>query len=595
MTQHLLLKSFTPAGGQAHEVGTINVFVGPNNVGKSESLRDIARLAGNFEPTGEERATGEEPKTRVIQDVTFVSKLSMDRLLRGIMTLDSGTDEGKVAQGIGPDLRSPYRRTVAIDLKNILFRPIITARSVWMSSLGDVMPLRVAYLPAEHRSELIEPTAATSPLRAPENLLAALQYADAAVHEQLDKALAGLFEGTHVCLDATERVQLCLRVAVTTPTLTGNPIQDAQTYGQLRSLQQEGEGAKNCAAIILTMLLCQGRVILIDQPDAGLQPEVSRRLGAWIAENAAALGCQVFVTTRDPAFLTGLFTGNADVSIWRLTRRDDFTRFEGIPTEVGKALATFPLFASQQAIGYLLRDGVIVTPASADAVVYQAVAERLVRVHNFGFLQAHGARNLTFVVKALRRANLPTCVVAELDLFQSEANFTELIKSLSNSSPPTPWLATRERLVSHIEGWFDAQELSATSHEVEDFLDQFKQGTGTPEVRTPANPSLTAKTKWDRLRRERLTALPPELRIWVEELLEDLKRIGLFVSPKGRLEGWIAFAADADDPEGWLNRAMQMLHNGDCPAELRAFVAEMTAHMKASVTSPRTTRAGHGA
>jgi hypothetical protein len=391
-------------------------------------------------------------------------------------------------------------------------------------------------------------------------------------------------------------VQLSLRIAAKIPELTGNAIRDAQAFGQLSPLQTEGSGVTNCAAILLTMLLCQGRVILLDQPEDGLQPEVSRRLAAWIAEHAAALGCQVIVATRDPAFITGLYSGGTDVSIWRLSRKDDVTRFDGVPAEVGKAFATFPLFASQRAIDCLWREGVIVTPWSADAVVYQTVAERLLKFHNIGFLQAQGGRNLTFVVKALRRAHLPTCVVAELDLFQTETSFTELVKALNNNQPPpAPWLATRERLVSQVEGWFDAESLTATSNEVEHFLDQFKQGASSTDVAAPANQGLLAKSKWDRLRRERLSVLPPELRIWVEELLEDLKRIGLFVSPKGRLEGWIAFTSDAEDPDGWLNRAMQMLNAGDCPAELRAFVAEMTAQIRASVASSRTARPSHKA
>lgn len=594
MSHHLLLKSFTPISGQAQDVGTINVFVGPNNAGKSEALRDLARLAGNFEPTGEELAKGEEPSTRVFQDVNFVSKLTMDRLLRGVTTFQGSKEEGLVAQTIGADLRSPYRRSIGTDLKNILFRPIITARSVWMTGLGDLMPVRVAYLPAERRAELIEPAPAIGPLTAPETLLAALQYAEPAIHQQLDAAVAGIFENTHVLLDATERIQLTLRVAASLPELTGQPIQDAQTVSQLRLLKEEGEGLKNVVSIVLAMLLCQGRVLLIDQPEAGLHPETSRRLAAWIAENAAALSCQVFVVTRDTAFLRGLFTGAADVAIWRVSRREDTTRFDAVPHEVSRALTTFPLFTSQNAIECLMCDGVVVAPQSADRIVYQAVAERIVRMHNLGFVHTHSSRNLTFAAKAFRRANIPTCVVAELDLLQTEAPFSELVRALSNASPPAPWLSTRERLVSHVEGRFDEQELSATSNEVEAFLDKFKQGNGNPAAQTSASATLRNASKWERLRRERLITLPPELRIWVEELLEDLKRIGLFISPKGKLEGWIGFAADEEDAEGWLNRAMQLLHSGECPAELRAFVAEMTAHLRASTVHARSTRTSHG-
>lgn len=593
MSQHLLIKSFTPIGGQVQELGTLNVFVGPNNTGKSETLRDLGRLAGNFEPTAMERAKGEEPKTRVIQDLAFVGKLTMERFLRGMTVYDTGAAEGTIAQGIGPDLRSPYRRQLPLDLKNVLFRPVITARSAWATSFGELLPLRVAYLPAEGRSRLVEPAAAAHPLRAPEHLLAALQDADAAIHTQFETALATIFDGMKVRLDTTERVQLSLRVLGTSVEPLGNAMQNALTFGKLKPLHLEGEGLKHCAAIVLTMLLCQGRAILLDNPEADLHPDVSRRLGAWIAESAAPLGCQVFVVTRDPAFLTGLFTGSSDVSIWRLTRREAVTRFEPVPIEVGRALATFPLFSTQQALACLLRDGVVVTPECSDRIVFQTVAERLLRVHNLGYIQSQGGRNLTFVTKAMRRANLPTCVVAELDLFQNESTFSELVKALSNAPPPTPWLATRERLVSHVEGWFDGKELAASAQEVETFLDQIKKGQG-PTAPPPASSVASNQPKWDRLRRERLSILPLELRIWVEELLEDLKRIGLFVSPKGRIESWISFTADAEDPGGWMNRAMQMLHSGDCPAELRAFTAELTGQLRASGTTSRTTRTGHG-
>jgi hypothetical protein len=85
MTQPLnppvLIRSFTPASGPAVEVGTINVLLGPQNVGKSEALRDLARLAANIEPLGVDRVAGEEPHTRVIQDLAFVPKLTLDRLV----------------------------------------------------------------------------------------------------------------------------------------------------------------------------------------------------------------------------------------------------------------------------------------------------------------------------------------------------------------------------------------------------------------------------------------------------------------------------------------------------------------------------------
>jgi hypothetical protein len=576
---HLLIRSITPAGGQALEVGTITVLVGPGNAGKSETLRDIARLAGNFDPAGAARVAGEEPRTRVIQDVTLIPRLGIDRLLRGIAAQDGGAGGSPVASGLGPDLRTPYRRNVTPDMKHVLSRPALTARSIATTALGEIMPLRVAYLSADDRTALVEPAGAASPLRPPENLLQAFQLASDAAGP-FDEAISQLCDGRHACLDATERVSLCLRVAAEIPPLTGDFVQDALRFAALPRLDQQGDSWKSCAAVILAFLVW--RVILLDQPEAHLQPDQARRLGAWIAEHAAKLGTQVFVATRDPSFLEGLFAGGADVSLLRLTRRDDNTRFELVPPDVGKALAAFPLLAAQRAIHCLFQDGVVVVRDEPDRIVYQTVAARVLRAWNVGFLHAQGPRNLAFMARILRRANLPTCVVAELDVFQAQQGFVELVKAMGAIDAPSPWLATRDRLASHVEGWFDEHELTHSASEVESFLDQLKKGgvaaADAPAAR-PGPPSTQAK--WDRLRREQLAGLPAALRVWVEELIEELKRIGIFVSPKGRLQGWVEGAA-AEDRENWFTRIVQALDRRECPPDMRAFVAEITAFVRAA-------------
>ncbi len=52
-----IIKSLTPRGGKAVEVGAITAFVGPNNCGKTETLRDILRLAANFDPQVVDRSS----------------------------------------------------------------------------------------------------------------------------------------------------------------------------------------------------------------------------------------------------------------------------------------------------------------------------------------------------------------------------------------------------------------------------------------------------------------------------------------------------------------------------------------------------------
>lgn len=613
--QHLLIKSLSPKQGEPFEVGTVTAFVGDGNVGKSEALRDIARLAGKFDPGAEDGRAADEPQTKVIADLTFVPRLTVERLTAGLSRMPSPTPEQIVVQGVGPDLKTPLQRVVGTELKTILFRPVMTARSVWMTALGDLMPLRVAFWEPAAVDRIIATTPARGPTEIPENLLQDLQYAPAEIHQRLDAAFSQAFPGRRLKLDDTQRLVLTLRVAAEFPELAADPAAAVHQFAKLDRLEDEGDGCRSFAAVLLCLLAARGRIVLLDQPDAFLQPAQARELGAWIAAHAPGLECQVFVAAPSPALLEGFFRTPSNTTLVTMTRRGGATRMRHVPSDAGEALARFPLFASQQGLDRLLQRSVVVVPDADEAMVYQTVAQRQLACRDVGFLHAHGVANVTFVAKVLRKAHVPVCVVTALDLFQNESGFTELVTAVTGAPPPRPWLATRERLASHIEGWFDESNLSSSTNEVEQFIDQMKQGppaaTATPSQADesptagaravsrhrpagppPANVAEDRGARWAHLKSDQLDALPPELRIWVEELIEDLKQKGIFVSARGRLQSWFDAGSAADPPTLWINRAMRSLHSGQCPPELRALVADMTT-FDGGASLPRAARRSH--
>jgi hypothetical protein len=588
---HLLVKSITPDGGDAIEVGTITAFVGHNNAGKTEALRDLLRLAANVEISGEQPASGEEADTRLIHDLQFVPKLSIDRMSRGLKSLTDGKGEGLLLQGMGPDMKSPHRHSVAADIKNVLYRPILTARSVRMTSLGELMPMRVAFISPDQYGELLAPTMANSPTRPPENLLQALLDAPQEIHDELDTAFGQAFPGLHVRLDATERVNLCLRLGSEIPEPSNDPIEAVQQYAALRRADQEGDGCRGYLTVLLAMLLGQGRIILLDQPEAYLHPDQARRLGRWIAENAVRLGCQVFVSTHNSALLAGLLDGETDVLIVRLKRNGTAISARAVPSDTSEVFAKSPLFAYQNTMDCLLREGVVLVPSTEDRVVYETVARQILKAHNLTFVHTHGSPNLSSFLKVMHRAGVPACVVAQLDALRSEEGFCDLIRSATGQDPPAPWLATRERLARYVEGMFDTRDLSGGAHEVENLLEQFKAGNLQEDTLEGTAAGGIPADKWSQLQREHLSGLPQEVRVWVEELLEELKGKGIFLSPKGGYQGWIPPSAKGVHPELRFNAALNSLCRGECPADLRAFVTEIVGHVTAFMHSAPATRA----
>jgi hypothetical protein len=586
---HLLIRSITPDGQSAVEVGGISVFVGPNNVGKTAALRDLVLLAGNYDVTSKEGQPEGDVVTTVIRDVTFVGKITLDRLLRGLDSMPGETSDATIVQGIGPDLRTPFRASFGAEIKNVLYRPVMTARSVRTTALGQVMPLRAAYLDAERMGELLHSAPACSPLQAPESLLQALHYAAPSVHAELDAAFRTAFPDRHVRLDASEHVNLHLRVAAEFPPPIGDPVKDALQLAQLSPADREGVGLQTYLSVVLTMLLCQGRLILLDQPETALYPEQARRLGRWIGQNSPRLGCQVFIATQSPALLQGLLEGSADISVFQLSRTGNLTRWQAVPADVAGALARFPIFSAQQAIELLFSDGAVLIPGADARLVYETAAQRFVGSGNLRFLQTYGARNLAVLARTLRKAELPIAVVAELDVLQSEAGFSELVKAVTGNPPPAPWLATRERLAKHVDGMLGSRQLAAAAHEVESFLDQMKKGDAEA-AQVAASDREDPREKWARLQRDQMASVPPDLRVWVEELLDELKHAGLFLSPRGGFEGWLIGGQATADPEINLARAVQALSRGECPAELRAFLNEIVSYLRLQLAPTRPAR-----
>jgi len=325
-----------------------------------------------------------------------------------------------------------------------------------------------------------------------------------------------------------------------------------------------------------------------------LGPEAARiydTLGGWIAANASGLACQVFVATQDVAFLKGLAEGAPGVTIIRTSRKEDITSFHSIPHDATRALARFPIFATQDALRLLFCDGVVVAADADDRLIYETVANRLPTSNNIGFIHAVDTRNVALVTKVLRQCALPVCSVVELDVLRNEKELSDLIQAASGSPAPQPWLATRERLAKHVEGWFDEKAIAASANEVESFLDQIKGGGTSPPKSQPQRTAVGGVQNWDKLRHEQLEWLPRELRMWIEELLEDLKRFGIFVSPKGRLEGWIE--TGSRERRVWVNQAIQVLHQGQCPTELQTFVTDLITHLSSTSNSTRSARTGN--
>ena len=577
----MLIKSLMSQSGQTVEVGRVTVMVGANNTGKTEALRDIFRLITNAEPGQGSLQFGTQPHTIVLRDLELAEGLSQAQLLRGLQAVvDDEVEETHIA-GLGPTLRGSFHRTIGADAWHALRRPRLEARALWKTGLSDLLMLRVTYLDAPTRLAAIETSPAISPADLPENLLQALEQAHPAVHEELRKAVGFILRGQQIQLDETQRVRLTLRMASALPARSEDPVEAVQQMSRIAPLEDQGDGCKNIVAIILGLLLGEGRAVLIDQPEAFLHPIQARMLGEWIGQQAQRLYCQVFVATHSSDFLSGLLATNSDVNIVRLTRRDEQTRLHPVSSEVARELAQSPLSSIQPVLDCLFHNGVVVAKADADRAIYQMVAQRHFEAEEFIFIQAYGKRNLAYVIKLLRSAKVPACVIADLDILDSKARFNELVEVVTGQPPLRAWSSARDKLGHLIEGSLDPAVLRANTEEMEQLLDRLTWGQNEPvDEGDRSARAADAVLKWSRLRHGGLDVVPEDLRPWVKDIVSELKTEGLFIVPRGELEAWMDVGVNRERKQEWFIKAVYALRAGEQPKELIQFLGEVIAHLR---------------
>ena len=84
-------------------------------------------------------------------------------------------------------------------------------------------------------------------------------------------------------------------------------------------------------------------------------------------------------------------------------------------------------------------------------------------------------------------------------------------------------------------------------------------------------------TKWSDIKDKGTNGFNDNVKTIASELLSDLKRTGLFIVPVGELEAWIDLGTKKKNK--WIIKALDAIHGGKCPHNLKFFVGEILMHM----------------
>lgn len=395
---------------------TCTIFVGPNNSGKSQILREIVQSCSG----------GRDSAGLILDEVSFASHTYEEAQ----NIIDEWKVSPKPGESLGPDsvilkyghwrsqihiphfiqaLTSPNAR----DHRRNHYTSYYASR--FLLNLDG--PNRIKLVNSQNRGNLKDPSTSFGRI-----------FTDDPRRTKIRETLYDAF-GQYLGIDMSEGDMLVLRYGDSAPpTERGVEDETLDWMSRAKHINEMSDGVKAFTGILLELRAGDPRVIVIDEPEAFLHPALAFKLGKEIAKTTTEVGKHVFVSTHSPQFLMGAIQSGAAVNVVRLTYRDGLGTARVLENADVTEMMRDPLLRSANALAGVFYENVLVAEADADRAFYQEINERLIEyspgrgASNTLFLNANGKDSVHRIVRPLRKLGIPVAAVLDIDALNSSAD-----------------------------------------------------------------------------------------------------------------------------------------------------------------------------
>lgn len=554
------------SGKQVDLKHKITVFVGPNNSGKSQTLKDIRCLMDHQQSPiktpvilADDNTCFEIPNLATIQR-EFAFKDSVNNV-------DHYTISSIGSSLFGKSNLEAYKPSINSfdDLDDN------SKRNTFISWFGKYY---IALMDAETRLKLSSETSSFVPQETePDNLLQSLF-----IHPDLENELRQAFKDAFhqdIKLDVSQLLKLCIRVGENVNEIPADARIAYNIAKDIPKIDSQGDGYRSFAGIVIGLLICKNRIILLDEPEAFLHPAQAFFLGKWIGTNSAKLGSQLLVCTHSSNFLSGILAGTQELDVIRLNRIENNTQYITLTSDIAKQLVGNPILSSQRVIEGIFHKGVVICEADADRAVYQSVAAQYHKSNReILFIHAHNKQTLAPIAKVMKATGTPVAVVSDIDIFHVEKDIDDIYEALAGRPIEQELKDRQMSLANYIESRPEEEVLDELKIKTDEFMAQLNRGEHTLDgARTALKRIQRETTKWSAIKRDGIKALNSEQEANTKQLIDSLKQIGLFVVPVGELEGWIDLGTHKKNK--WIIPALETIYDQKTPEDLARFIGEI--------------------
>lgn len=556
----MIIESFKKKNGdQLVKLGKLTVFVGPNNCGKSQTLKDIASLMNAKEHS---KIVSELSYTQV--DFSVIEKLinvsDHKRSLNTKTIVGIGENFSDIEQNVGAS-EFELSKTDQVKMFNFYNR------------------FRMVLLDSTNRISVIKETSTGGLEQDRASNLLQLAYLDES--KEIFNKFQDIFKKTFqasIYLDYTALSQISLRVSEEDITLSGDTQKDRLLLKVLEKIDDQGEGYKSFAATVLGLVSAKNRLVLLDEPEVFLHNAQQKQLGRWVGEFVKNNETQLIIATHSPSFLEGLLASGVDVNIQRLNRDKSETTFTKIDAAVVKQFTSDPILSSQRVLDAIFQKAVVVCEADTDRMIYKIVADKIKSSHEVLFIHAHNKQTVPSVVKILRASAVPVYSILDIDIFHEDKEYAEILDAHEITLEPEHY-GIQGDIKNFVNGNRRDAEIIKELKSTLDLLDKsINEKDDITALKATVGKLNKLFSNWRQFKKQGLNFISEaNINGRATKLIEYLAGKGLYIVKTGELETWIP--GDHAKGKNWVNYAVSKLEEG-VPAPLSDFVGRIFARIK---------------
>ena len=519
----------------------IVIFVGPNNAGKSQSLKDIYMLSDQKRPS------------IVISDIN-ITKCNMP-ISDMLAKISEGVNNGGYTSYnvLGHD----------IDIRNYSNEEF--SRNPYYGIYRDLF---VANLDTSARLTICNPPRS---ITRKENKYHPIHYA--AFDSEYRKWLSNNFKKAFG-IEVTPNTQFGAQI----PLCIGKPVQlageyeDEQTrqeeYAKIldtyKQVQNQGDGVKSFTGILLYLMLDYYCTYLIDEPESFLHPPQARIMGQIIGRTLSSHQ-QAFISTHSEEIIKGLLEACPErIKIVRITREEDTNSFSVLDNQQFNQIWSDPILRYSNIMASLFHKTVVLCESDSDCKMYSLIENHIKqkqgKYSETLFIHCGGKHRMAKIVVALRSLNIKTKLITDIDVLNDETVFRRIVEScgVDYSSIQTDY----NHIVSNLHSSKEKINRATAKTTINNIIDSSSNTELTNNELKNIREVISITSKWDGLKCSGSAALPAgDATAAFKRLNQFLYKHDVFIVPVGELECFIK-EVGGHGPE-WVNAVLEKYPNLD--------------------------------